>query len=151
MDRLDDQLSNKWHVALNRFNTARTFQMWMYDAKHMADEIPRIAMRFMQERTGQLPKIHRQCSHSESQPIQDNHLTCCLGNVCRECPFLLALEQADVTPEQLDLMKAWTCASHIIQEKAKHMIDDSEGFILDEGDKMFWQQFITSMSQGDME
>ena len=144
MDGLESDINNKWHVALNRFNTARNFEHWMYDAKAMANEIPRITFWFMQERTGQLPQVHRQCSHAEAEPIKENHLSCCLGKICKECPFLLALEKADVTPEQLDVMKAWTCASHIIQEKAKHFIDDTEGYIQHEGDKMFWQRFNSS-------
>jgi len=151
MNHPDRDMLHKWHVAINNFTfegmNMSSQHPWMYDAKNLINEIPRIAYWFGQERKGELPKIHRQCSHSESEPIIDNHLSCCLGMKCKECPFLLALEKADVTPEQLDEMKAWTCAAHILNEKGKRLVDDTEGYILTVDDKMYWEQVYESLSQ----
>ena len=150
MQQPDRDLLYKWHVAINQFNNngiAGTWQSWMYDAKNMINEIPRIAYWFGQERKGELPQIHQQCSHSEPEQIIDNHLSCCLGVKCKECPFLLALEKAEVAPEQLDEMKAWTCAAHILSEKGKRMIDDTEGYILTVDDKMYWERVYESLSR----
>lgn len=150
MERLNRELNYKWHVALNHYNNVgKDFRSWMYDAKHMADEIARIAIWFMCERTGQLPVIHRQCSQSQPVPIPENHLSCCLGQKCKECPHLLALEKAEVTLEQLDEMKAWTCTAHILFEKTQRSIDDSEGYIMHEGDKMYWENVYSNLDGED--
>lgn len=157
MNQPDRDMIHKWHVAINQFNmnnmasTTKNWQSWMYDAKNMIVEIPRIAYWFGLERKGELPKIHWQCSHSEPEPITNNHLSCCLGVKCKECPFLLALEKADVTPEQLDEMKAWTCAAHIMHEKGKRLIDDTEGYILTVSDKMYWARVYESLSRANDE
>jgi hypothetical protein len=156
MDRPDSDILSEWHIALNQHNHPQLregekfdrekYKSWMYDAKHMADEIPRLSNLFRCERLGQLPKLHRQCSQSDIEPIKDNHLTCCLGVECRKCEALLALEKADLPPEKIDELKAWTCAAHILGEKAKRMIDDSEGFVLTTGDRMFWERVYSSLS-----
>ena len=154
MRRLDHDMQYEWHVAINVFNSNKNpadWQSWLYDAKQIADEVPRLAMLFAAERLEQLPEIHQQCSQSTPEPVNDNHLTCCMGVKCKECPFLLALEKAQVTPEQLDEIKAWTCATHIIRESAAHpnSFDTSEGYILTEDDKMFWSNVYESLSSGD--
>lgn len=154
MERLDKDMNIAWHRAINEYHTQNKlhgegWKYWMYDAKHLADEVGRIAIWFMYERTGQLPTIHKQCSHSEAEAIPNNHLSCALGVNCKECPFLLALEKAETIPEKLDEIKAWTCATHIIHEKAIHpnSFDDSEGYIKHEGDKMYWSNVFESLSQ----
>jgi len=145
MDRLDPKVNHAWHVAINRHCTNhKNYKPWMYEAKKMADEIPRIAHWFARERLGELPEIHRQCSHSSAVPIQDNHLTCCLGVECRKCPALLALDQADLSPEQIDAAKAWTCAAHILSSGSG--IDTSEGYIKTVGDQMFWENVYSSLA-----
>jgi hypothetical protein len=154
MNRIDDELSYKWHIALNAYNNVGgDFRHWMYEAKNMADEVGRIALWFGRERTGELPKIHKQCSHQEAVPITENHLSCCLGVKCKECPHLLAIDKAEVTPEQLDEIKAWTCCSHILHELGAHPngIDTSKGYILTVGDRMFWDNVYSSLAGSDKE
>ena len=147
---MDNQFRHKWHVAINAFNDGKMgseeWCHWMYDAKDMSDEVRRMALLFKKERLGELTKIHRQCNMSPEQEIIDNHLTCCIGTECRKCPHLLALERIkDAVPEQIDEAKAWTCAAHIMGQSNKSL-DKSEGWILTEDDKMFWQQTYESMS-----
>jgi hypothetical protein len=149
MDRIDRDLDFKWHVALNTYNiVGGDFKEWMYEAKRMAEEVSRMVIWFGLERRGEMPKVHQQCSQQSPVPLVDNHLSCCLGKKCRECPHLLALEKAEVTPEQLDEIKAWTCAGHILQEVGArpNTIDTSEGYIMTEGDKMFWQNVYQNMA-----
>lgn len=145
MERPDRNIQHEWHVMINQFNERKP---WMYDAMTIADEIPRMTMLFKMERLGELPNVHQQCSHSDPEPIKDNHLTCCLGKKCKECPYILALESASISREVVDEMKAWTCAVHIISEKAKNpnSFDDSEGFILTVDDMMYWQRVYESLS-----
>lgn len=149
-DRPDDNFLNKWHIAINKFNEDKPQYIdWMYTARHAADEVPRMALLFKRERTGQLAKMHHQCSHDEQgQPVEDNHLTCCMGIECRKCPFLLAFDEIDAEPAQIDQMKAWTCATHIITEGAAdgYSFDTSEGFILTTDDMMYWQNVYASMA-----
>lgn len=157
MNRPDHDLLHEWHVAINQYHYGENFksinerQPWMYDAKNIADEIPRLTMLFKAERLGELPKIHQQCSHSEPEQVVDNHLSCCLGVKCKECPYLLALEGANVSRERVDEIKAWTCAAHILSEKGKRMIDDSEGYVLTVDDKMYWQNVYKSLASTDDE
>lgn len=148
MDPLKSEDDMAWHRSLNEFHKnkfGKDWQSWMYEAKHLAHEVWRMAYWFGRERTGQMPALHQQCSHQSPEPIADNHLTCCLGVECRKCPFLLALDATAVTPEKLDEIKAWTCASHILTESGKRMIDTSEGYILTSSDKMFWERTYANM------
>lgn len=153
MDRPFSDTLYKWHVAINQYSAdklgSEAWPQFMYDAKGMADEIPRIARLFGLERSGGLAKVHRQCSQSEPEQIVDNHLTCCLGVKCRECPMLLALEKAELPESQTDIHKAWTCAAHILSERATRHIDDSEGYVLTVDDRMFWDNVYSSLSQTD--
>ena len=150
MNRLDHTFSDHWHRALNNFNPGSfNPHHWMYEAKAAADEVPRMAMLFAMERQGQLAKTHHQCSHDiEGTPVTDNHLICCLGTACRECPFLLSLDKMDTTPENIDVAKAWTCAAHILSEKAKpdSNFDTSEGYLLTVDDKMYWSNLYSSLA-----
>ncbi len=150
MDRPDHDRQHEWHVAINQFNTdPNNFQHWMYDAKRMSDEIPRLAILFRLERNAQLPDVHQQCSHASQEPVVDNHLTYCLGVKCKECPFLLALGKAKLQPEGIDEIKAWTCAAHILSEKKNRSFDDSEGYILTVDDRMFWDNVYESLATPD--
>ena len=113
----------------------------------MADEVPRIARLFGLERRGELPKTHKQCSMSPTVPIPENHLKCCLGVKCAECPELLALGKIErATPEDIDLAKAWTCAAHIAGEGGDTM---NEGYVLTVSDRMYWDTVCESLSQDD--
>lgn len=107
MKRLEYPLSHEWHVAVNRHSDEwrKADKEWgdtrfMYEAKCMADEVPRMVMLFREEREGALPQTHQQCSQQAPVPVKGNHLTCCKGMKTRECPHLLALEKIErVTPQ----------------------------------------------------
>ena len=98
------EMSHEWHCAINRHTEKHGHdgRSWMYEAKDACLEVPRLARILGQERRGELPKRHRQCSMSPTEKIEDNHLRCCLGKECRKCPELLALEVPALTPEQQD-------------------------------------------------
>jgi hypothetical protein len=155
VNRPDERFVHEWHVAINQYHYGENYkkvneyQSWLYDAKTIADEVPRLVMLFKAERLGELPQVHQQCSRSEVEQVKSNHLSCCMGVKCKECPFLLALEGSNVSLESLDEIKAWTCVTHILTEKAKNPMsfDDSEGFIVTEDDKMYWQHVYKSLSQ----
>lgn len=148
MERIDHKLGYNWHIALNKYNTANQFQTWMYLAKDAADEVPRLALLFEMERNNKLVTTHHQCSHDEGgTPVPGNHLTCAMGVECRKCPFLLALEDVSTNPADVDRIKAWTCVTHILTELgAGNSFDASEGFILTEDDKMYWEKLYASLS-----
>lgn len=154
MERLPHDMQHKWHTALNAANTNKSnFRYWMYEAKRVADEVPRMIYWFKQERAGTMSQFHRQCSHSSVEPIPDNHLTCCLGVACRDCEHLKVVEQADLPPEQIDEIKAWTCAAHILTEVGAHprQYDTSEGYIKTVGDRMFWERVYNSLASADLD
>ena len=148
MNRPDHRFDHEWHVAINGFTNGKIgspdWPGFMYEAKTMASEVPRMVLVLRQEREGKMEKLHKQCSISPTEPIQDNHLTCCLGVECRKCPHLLALEKAALTPEQQDEAKAWTCAAHIVSKGGDVM---KEGYLLTTGDRMFWDNVYESLTQ----
>lgn len=158
-ERPDYSFTNKWHAAINEYNTAnKPFQHWLYHAKDAADEVPRLAMLFGMERNGKLAKVHHQCSHdSEGASVPDNHLSCAMGVVCRECPFLKAFDGMNVPPEQIDQIKAWTCVTHILTELGRQgelAFDVSTGFVVTVDDVMYWQRVhdnLTSFNDADDE
>jgi hypothetical protein len=144
------RFDHEWHVALNRFNEVRResgeeFLHWIYTAKSARAEMPRLANLFKLEREMALPKIHQQCSMSEPEPIRDNHLSCCLGVKCAECPFLAMIETAQLSDEQKDEAKAWTCVTHIISEGGDQC---GEGFVLTVDDRMYWNNVHQSLTSG---
>lgn len=150
MERTKYPLSHEWHVAVNRHadECHKAGKEWgetrfMYEAKSMADEVPRMVMLFKAEREQALPQTHQQCSMQAPVPVKDNHLSCCLGVKARECPHLLALEKIDrCTPEDVDAAKAWTCAAHIVSQGGDHM---NEGYMLRVDDRMFWDNVHASL------
>lgn len=152
MERLQYPLSHEWHVAVNRHSDEwrKADNEWgemrfMYEAKSMADEVPRMVMLFRQERENALPQTHQQCSMQAPVPVTDNHLTCCKGVKTRECPHLLALEKITrCTPADVDTAKAWTCAAHIVGTGGDIM---GEGFLLRVNDRMFWDNVHASLAQ----
>jgi len=137
----ESKKQHAWHVAINQHHNLcgdgprPEWKRWMYEAKELANEVPRLALLFKMERLGTLPKLHKQCSMSPVEPVEDNHLTCCLGTECRKCEALLALEKAELEPEEIDQAKAWTCATHIVSEGGDQA---REGYILTVDDRMFW-------------
>lgn len=153
MERLKYPLSHEWHVAVNRHQDAQRAAgkdwadaRFMYEAKSMADEVPRMAMLFKREREKALPQTHQQCSMQAPVPVKDNHLSCCLGVKASDCPHLLALEKIErCEPADIDTAKAWTCAAHIVSQGGDMM---NEGFMLTVSDRMFWDNVHESLAQG---
>lgn len=147
LERLDNKIAHQWHVAINRFNHNRLgtdqWQHWMYEAKDLADEVPRMVMLFALEREGRLPKLHKQCSLAQPEEVIDNHLTCCLGVECRKCEYLVALEATEVSPNEIDTIKAWTCAAHILSKGGDVA---KEGYLLTADDRMFWDRTYESLA-----
>lgn len=144
--RLKYPMNHEWHVAINKFTEDKIgkgeWPRFMYEAKTMADEVPRMVVILRLEREGKLPQRHQQCSHSPVEKVADNHLTCCLGVKCRKCPHLLALEKAAMKPEEIDVAKAWTCAAHIVSQGGDTA---GEGYLLTVGDRLFWDRVYESM------
>lgn len=146
--RLPREADHPWHVAINAHSTAIGYEKmrWMYEAKSLAEEVPRLALLFKMEREKALAARHHQCSRDVAgQEVRDNHLTCCLGVECRTCPHLLALDAVARPDEERDAMKAWTCAAHIISEGGDQA---REGYITTEDDKMFWSNVYASLAEG---
>ena len=152
MKRLEYPFNHEWHVAINRHSDKqradnKDWPKFMYEAKSAADEVPRMTMLFKLEREEILPSVHIQCSKQEAIPIKNNCLTCCLGVKTRECEHLLALEKIQrCQPEDIDIAKAWTCATHIIS-KGGDMAN--EGYLMTKSDRMYWDNVYESLSQSD--
>lgn len=139
-----------WHGAINdhcddQREAGKEWPRFMYEAKHAASEVVRLPLLFAQEREGKLAKMFRPCACcSEGKHVVDNHLTCCLGVECRHCPHLAALDKArDMSPEQIDQMKAWTCVAHILSSGGDMA---GEGFIVTVDDRMFWDRVCESLA-----
>lgn len=115
----------------------------MYEARTMADEVPRLTALFAKQRLGSLPQSHHQCSMQQPQAIT-NVLTCCLGVKTLECKELLALEKMiRVDPSDIDAAKAWTCVGHIASRGGDVM---NEGYVTSTSDRMFWDRTYQNMA-----
>lgn len=142
-------VEHEWHVAINRQvdeerESGREWPGWMYDAMHAASEVPRLALLFSHEREGKLPKTFRRCSCcGDNKHVVDNHLSCCLGKECRECPHLAGIDKANLPVEQRDWLKAWTCVGHILANGGDVA---GEGFLLTVDDRMFWDSVHESLA-----
>ncbi len=151
MKRTGYPMNHEWHVCCNAANPIgdKETPRFMYDGKTMADEVPRMVMLFKQEREKSLPATHVQCHSCDpaGQPISENHLSCCLGVKCLECPALLALDKMQrVTPEQIDEAKAWTCAAHVVSSGGDTM---GEGYLLHVGDRVYWERVYDNLAADD--
>jgi hypothetical protein len=140
--------TREWHGALNgQLGIGNQAPHWMYTAKMVADEVPRMILLFEHERQG-LATHYKMCAHDPrpATPLPDNHLRCALNKECRKCPFLLRIEsQAGMTNEAKDEAKAWTCATHILLEsKLDHYF---EQFLRDKSDDAFDARLMQSWSQ----
>lgn len=141
---------NAWHGAINRFQDARHAEgkewvRWMYEAKQLSDEVPRMILLFEQERRG-LPGQYKMCAHDPAPPVQlpDNHLRCHLGVECRKCEHLAAIESAPgMTNEAKDEAKAWTCAAHILLESKPDTY--IEGYLHDKSEAAFNERLARSL------
>ena len=138
-----------WHASINKHQDKTNWRnheatKWMYEAKEMSSEVPRLALLFRMQREGKLAKTHRQCSHAEHEPVPGNHLTCCLGVKCHECPELMALDFMEASPESIDEAKAWTCATHIAFKGGDWA---REGYLLTVDDRMYWDRVYSNLAQ----
>lgn len=170
-----------WHRAVNEYEAPfaagrdvradRDGKDFMYQARHAAHEVPRLALLFRREREGKLGTVHKQCSHDHAgTPVPDNHLTCCLGVECRKCPHLAALDAVQtrrtftrtgieegtgipiiepvdhpIPAEQRDVLKAWTCVTHILMRGGDHA---GEGYVMTVDDRMYWENVYSSLAGG---
>lgn len=149
----DRQSRHHWHVAINQYMWPKGEKpkdheklKWMYEAKEMSSEVPRLTLLFKLARTDGLAKIHQQCSQSDPEPIRQNYLTCCLGVKCHECPELQALEKMEAMPEEIDEAKAWTCATHVAFKGGDFA---REGYLLTVDDRMYWNRLYANLAGGD--
>lgn len=157
MDRPNMRLLHEWHVAINQHHDGKMgtpeWNRWMYMAKDLADEVPRMALLHGMERRGELTKVHVQCHNaacdSTPQQVPDNHLRCGLGVECRKCPHLAALDGAKLTPEQVDYAKAWTCAAHMLADGKGEDHSGGEGWLTTVDDRMYWDRVYQNMAGSD--
>ena len=147
MKRPDRSMMHEWHVQINKHMETADFTQdrFMYEAKTASDEIPRLTHLFGLERRGKLPQVHRQCSHSQPEPIKDNHLSCCLGTRCSECPMLISIENMNRPDEEKDFAKAMTCVTHIINKDGDM---SGEGYLVTVDDRMYWDRVHKSLASG---
>lgn len=157
---------NDWHAAVVRYHDAlwqavltanknvaprdlwsqHPHHGWMYEARDASVGVERMRQQFASERRAQLPTVLQRCSLSQPEPVADNHLRCCLGVDCRDCPHLKALERIhDATPEQVDEVKAWTCLTHILVSGGDQA---KEGYLLSMDDVMFWRNLHENLAGG---
>lgn len=132
-----------WHVAINTESDRRREQgqEWprvMYSAKAISDEVPRMVLLFQREREHGMPTSFKMCGHDPrpATPLPDNHLRCGLGQECRKCEYLAAIDSSErMTPEAKDEAKAWTCATHFLLESKPDVF--FEGILHDKSDDAF--------------
>lgn len=158
-----------WHVWMNSRNI---YNDHIHLFKDMLQFLSYGHVKIAEAYDGRLPILHQQCSRQAPVPIKENALRCCLEAMdVTKCPILLSLkavydtEKARIYPfneelanpelqqsdEQLYRLMANTCAWHIFTEasKSNRFIDHTEGFLTDEGDRMFWGNVYDSLASGD--
>lgn len=138
--------TSEWHGALNGKDIRDHAPHWMYTAKMIADEVPRMILLFEQERRG-MPSSYKMCGHDPrpATPLPDNHLYCSLGKQCRKCPFLARIEaNSAMTNEAKDEAKAWTCATHVLLENKPDVY--MESILRDKSDDAFDRRMIASFA-----
>ena len=134
--------SNEWHRTLNGKDIKDHAPHWMYTAKMISDEVPRMILLFELERRG-LPASYKMCGHDPSPgtALPDNHLYCQLGKECRKCPYLARIEANEkMTPEARDEAKAWTCAAHVLLERDPEAY--MESILRDKSDDAFDRRML---------
>lgn len=138
--------TREWHGALNGKEIKDHAPHWMYTAKMISDEVPRMILLFEYERTGRLGNSYKMCSRDPrpATPLPDNHLRCALGLACRKCPFLARIDaQEGMTPEAKDEAKAWTCATHVMLESKPDVY--LETILHDKSDDAFNARLVASL------
>lgn len=150
---------NEWHHAINAYSESDVFKRpadgsskpWpqmMYAAKSISDEVPRMVLLFERERTHGMPTAYKMCGHDPrpATPLPDNHLACALGQECRKCPHLAAIDRSErMTPEAKDEAKAWTCATHFLLESKPDVF--FEAILHDKSDAAFDARLAASFAQ----
>jgi len=164
------RVDHMWHVWINRRQDERRKagdDVWehdLYEFKNMLQFLEYGHEVIAKAFEGRLAKTHRQCSRQEPVEIKENTLKCCLeAQDGTTCPILLSLksvfdEHAQRPPigdysyvvhvEYLYRTMAKTCAWHIYQNSSQ--CDTSEGYLLDESDRMFWRNVYDSMMGDDV-
>lgn len=143
--------TNEWHGALNAYademrRAGKGWPRFMYTAKMISDEVPRMILLFEQDRRGRLPGSFKMCAHdpAPATPLPDNHLRCSLGVECRKCPHLAGIDaSARMTSEAKDEAKAWTCATHILAERGDTYLEQC---LYDKSDDAFNERLISSLA-----
>ena len=160
------QVDHVWHVWINqeasRPPTATRLPDWidpsgknLYGFKSMLGLMEYLPKRIGDERRKALPTVHQQCSHSVPEPLADNHLQCWLGQKLGECPILKRLDGTfaefrakpyyrEITDEQVDGVKAATCAWHLYT--SGQFVDWNEGAVQDSSDRKFWGRVYDNLS-----
>jgi hypothetical protein len=147
---------NEWHALINRFQdglraAGKPWEGWLYTAKKVSDEVPRMILLFEYERRG-LATHFKMCGHESGpgKPLPDNHLRCSLNQECRKCPYLQAIEAApDMTNEAKDEAKAWTCATHVLLSSEVDTFFDG-GFLHDKSDAAFNERMARSFMDAEL-
>ena len=150
---------NEWHRAINAHaddvqafpkptkGHSREWPRMMHTARKVSDEVPRMVLLFQYERERGMPDAYKMCAH-DPQPatkLKDNHLRCALGQECRKCPHLAAIDCSErMTPEAKDEAKAWTCATHFLLESKPDVY--FEGLLRDKGDDAFDARLVESFA-----
>jgi hypothetical protein len=111
----------------------------------ISDEVPRMVLLFQYERERGMPTSYKMCGHDPrpATPLPDNHLRCGLGQECRKCEYLAAIDRSErMTPEAKDEAKAWTCATHFLLESQPDVFFD--GILRDKSDDAFDDRLAAS-------
>lgn len=155
-----------WHVWINQYSEQQRVDKKphpgsLYEYKSMVQALPWIGRQLGKERRGELAKVHQQCSHCAPEPIKENKLICCLGVECAKCEILISLRESvakrgqfydKITDEDVDHLCGLTCAWHIFTTATSTpadggwKVDTTEGYILDESDRMFWSNLYESLA-----
>lgn len=149
-----------WHSAINAHSgdeaafpkpkdgRSKDWPRMLYTALRVSDEVPRMVLLFQYERERGMPDSYKMCGLDPrpATPLKDNHLRCALGQECRKCPHLAAIDRSDrMTPEAKDEAKAWTCATHFLLESKPDVF--LEQILRDKGDDEFDAGLIRSFAQ----
>ena len=165
---IESSLDHIWHSWINlrqaterESNPDHQWEHSLYEFKSMLNFLSYGHHSIQKAFEGKLPTIHKQCSRTPSIPILNNTLKCALGNEVTTCPILLQLKETfdnrgkfyeDIPSESVFGLMAKTCAWHIycklVQAKEGWGgVDTSEGWMMDNSDRMFWDNIYRSMRQ----
>lgn len=108
-----------------------------------------MVLLFQYERERGMPDSYKMCGLDPrpATPLNDNHLRCALGQECRKCPHLAAIDRSErMTPEAKDEAKAWTCATHFLLESKPDVFFES--ILRDKSDDAFDDRLAASFGAG---